>query len=530
MRQYDPENLIRPRFMGRLPHLASYKYYGGIAKRGMIWSLTQEGVNLLLTLPTLIILARLLSPKEFGIAAAASFFIQLANRLTKFGFNTALLRMKTIRPEHASTVFVVSIAMGVLSWIVLSAAAPWVGEFFRSPETTQVLPVAALTFVISSFGTVPAALMSRAFIIGPRTIIDWLGTVTYTVSTVTLAWLGFSFWSLVYGELLRTTITVVAVSYCAGWPMSIRFSRAAIDDMLSFGMGIYAKRVLEYAALNADSLVVGRILGVASLGLYDKAFGSMTKVVGWLTLAGPSIAFRIFVLVQADSERFRAAYRKLLLSVTLVGYPCLTWFILVAPSLFLVGFGERWVPASYAFQILCVTGMMKLLNAYASVAMQAKDLIWTEVSRQLGYLVLLIVGVAIGARWGVTGAAGGVLIATVAMSVVMHELLRRTGALTWSDVLVPQLPAVTGSAGVSVTVLLVGWLFAPLSPSPWQFLLIKGAAAAAFYVAYLLKGPFPEMQALVWETVEDLGPKFPWLGRVRRNSTEKSGARATLAS
>jgi PST family polysaccharide transporter len=419
--------------------------------------------------------------------------------------------------------------MGVLSWVVLASAAPWVGAFFRSPETAQVLPVAALTFVISSFGTVPSALLSRALIIGPRTVIDWLGAVTYTVSTATLAWSGFSFWSLVYGEVLRSLVTTAAVIYCTGWTMSFRFSRPALDEMFSFGMGIYAKRLLEYAASNADSLVVGRVLGVASLGLYDKAFGSMTKVVGWLTLAGPSIAFRIFVLVQADTERFRAAYRKLLLSVTLVGYPCLTWFILVAPTLFLVGFGERWVPASYAFQILAVAGMMKLLNAYASVAMQARDLIWNEVSRQIGYLVVLVVGVAIGTRWGVSGAAAGVLVASVMMWVLMHELLRRAGPLTWRDLLAPQIPAVFGCIGISATVAVVDWSVQALAPRPWQVLAIKGVAAGIFYAAYVFKGPFCETQTLVSETVEDLIPHIPWIAS-RRKSTKPNSAGATLAS
>ena len=140
--------------------LTERRSYAPIAKRGFLWGLGQEAFNELIHIPTLVVLARLLSPYEFGITAAAGFFVSFANRFTKFGFNVALVRMKHVEPAHSSSVFVISVGMGLVSWAALTFGSPWIGRFFDSPEAGQVLPIAAFTFVIAAVGTVPSAMMT----------------------------------------------------------------------------------------------------------------------------------------------------------------------------------------------------------------------------------------------------------------------------------------------------------------------------------------------------------------------------------
>ena len=146
-----------------------------------------------------------------------------------------------------------------------------------------------------------------------KTVVDWSGTLTYSVVAVALAWNGWSFWSLVYAELARTTVLTTAYLCLGRWRPSVRFSSTAMREMLSFGIGIYAKRLLDYGTQNLDNLVVGRVLGLTALGLYDKAFNTVNKIASRLTLNGPNVTFRIFALIHEDRERFRRAYRKVLL-------------------------------------------------------------------------------------------------------------------------------------------------------------------------------------------------------------------------
>jgi O-antigen/teichoic acid export membrane protein len=137
------------------------KFYGRAALVGVVWSWLASVGTELMWLPTAMITARLLTPQDFGITATASFFIQLATRLTQFGFNAALLRMKQVDEEHSSTIFVMNVAMGAASWLVLAVSSPFIADFFHSPATGQILPIAALSFLAVPFGTVPSALLMR---------------------------------------------------------------------------------------------------------------------------------------------------------------------------------------------------------------------------------------------------------------------------------------------------------------------------------------------------------------------------------
>ena len=185
------------------------------------------------------------------------------------------------------------------------------------------------------------------------------------------------------------------------------------EDILSFGLGIYVKNLLEYCTQNIDNLIVGRVLGMTSLGYYDKAFNTVTKLSERISLGGPGVSLTAFALMQDDLPRFRRAYRKVILSVSLVGYPVLAGMAVVADELVEVMFGSRWQPAALPLQILCVAAMLRQVSFYASSATQAQGYIWSEVKRQALAVVLAVVGVAWLSRWGIAGAAVGVLLSVV---------------------------------------------------------------------------------------------------------------------
>jgi PST family polysaccharide transporter len=293
------------------------------------------------------------------------------------------------------------------------------------------------------------------------------------------------------------------------WP-SLRFSRAAAMEMVSFGVGVYAKNLFDYASQNFDNLVVGRVLGVEALGYYDKAFSLMARVVGRINLAGPSVSFRVFAVIHEEAERFRRAYRKVILSITFFGYPLLTGMMVAGPQLIEVLFGRRWMSVTAPFQILCVAAMLRLLNTYASTATQAKGQIWSEVKRQAFFVTVLVVAVFAFSRWGIAGSAFGVLVATVIMTVLLQTLVRRLASLTWGDLFVPQVPAVVCSAGVAVVIVIVrGAVRSALhSPSALVILTACFVATSIYYLAFGLLAPFTELRAVVHETAQDLAPRF----------------------
>ena len=501
------------------------RFYGALAKIGLVWGLVREGGNSLLLLPSAIILARLLSPEEMGIAAAAFFFMSLCTRLTQFGFGVSLVRTKDLTPDHVSSVFVSSLAMGLVAWAALRLGAPAAGAFLRSADAAAILPVAAWTFLIMPFGTVPTALLSRDMRYRDSSSSDWFATFIESATAIVLAWNGWSYWSLVYGRLAGDGSRALCRAGMTRWRPRLRFYAAAMRDTFSFGVGVYAKNLLDFTAQNVDNLIVGRVLGMTALGFYDKAFQTMHRFTMRIAIGGPSVSFRIFALIHEDPERFRRAYRKVILSITLLGFPIITGMIIAAPQLIEVLFGRQWLPAVLPFQILCVAAYGRLLNSYASTATQAKGQIWSEVRRQALFSAVLIGAVWALAHYGVAGAALGVLLATCAMTAMLQALILRLSGMTWRDLVEPQLPGVICSAGLAVVVVLSqAAIYAIGDPGALVVLAVSAAAGGLFVLAFLLWVPITEVRLVVEESVADLVPQLSkWLPRrISKNAAPAS--------
>ncbi|HEY0872611.1 MAG TPA: lipopolysaccharide biosynthesis protein [Vicinamibacterales bacterium] len=483
------------------------KHYGRTAKVGAVWSLLRRGGQELVAIPTSAVMARLLVPEEFGVAAAASFFILLATRLTQFGFNAAIVRVKELRPEHASSVFAVNLAFGVAVYLALFGAAPYIGQFLRSPEAGALLPHAALVFLITPFGTVPSALIARRLQFRYMAVGDWTDTTVGAIASIVLATYGYGYWSLVYGQLAGTALRVMVKMYLSGWRPSVWVSAAALRELLSFGLGLQTKRLFEFATNNLDTLVVGRVLGMAPLGVYDKAFTTMNRLVNRLTLG--DVYFRIFSIIHEEPLRFRRAYSRLVLSVSMLGLPAFAVAIVVARPLFLLMYGDNWLAAVVPFQLLCAGGMLKLFNAYASQANEASGNIWGQAWRQGFGTVCIVVGALVGARvGGVVGAATGVAIGMAILTYAIQALVRRTTGLTWAEMLRPQVPAVTCTLILVGILLGVGRLLTLVNPDPsaWQLLALQAAAALVVYTIFVLASPFRDLAEVVDETAHQLLP------------------------
>lgn len=483
--------------------------YGKVTRTGVLWSLLSRGLNEVIAIPTSMVLARVLTPHDFGIAAATAFFVQMATRMTNFGFNTALVQLKAVNHSHTSTIFLVNLSTGVVAWSGLTLAAKPLGELFGSAEATATLPVAAFAFLIGPLGSVPSALLIRDLRYREAMMLDTVGATVAAVVSIALALTGYGFWSLIYGQLTSIAVATAARIAVTKWSPQLSFSWDALKQLLSFGIGIHTKRILDTAALSIDNLVVGRSLGLNALGLYDRAFSTMNRVTTALGSAAPAVSFRVLALIADDPSRFRSAYRKISLVSTMIIYPSLTFLIVLAPEIFLVMFGPQWTAATQPFQILCVAGALKSINALASTASQSRGFVWGEVSRQIAYLTTIVAAVGIGSLWGLSGAAIGVLLATIMMTAAMHHYLLKTTSVSWSDLFASQLPAVTFSSGLGLV--LVGVRFAAQSLTPLALIGLAVFVSTVLFVGFLRWNPSAELRDVAHETTVELMPRLSGL-------------------
>ena len=284
-------------------------------------------------------------------------------------------------------------------------------------------------------------------------------------------------------------------------------TRRGLAETVPFGMGVYAKRLLTYAAENLDSLIVGGMFGVTALGFYDKAFNAADNLSNRLSF-GSSVMFRIFAVIQEERERFVRAYTKVVLAGTLATLPIFAGLIVAAPQFIVVVFGEKWLPAVVPFQLLCGAGALRLVSGYASSAVQASGQIWGEVWRKVTQVVL-IVGLLFAFRsWGISGAAFSVFMATLLLAVMMQGLVRRVVGLSWRELVTPILPSVLAATGTAAIVGAVTFAASWLAPGTrdWLLLLLQTLGGGLFWAAFIIFVPFSTLQGVVDEVIDDVIP------------------------
>ena len=482
--------------------------YGKTAKVGVVWSFAQKAISQFSDLLASIVLARLLTPADFGIAAATGFFLRFANKIANFGLGGALLRLKEMRPEHVSSVFVVNLIVGVASWLCLTLSAPALASVFREPEIGPALRVAAIVYLVLPFGTGQVAAISREMRFRHAAMIEWAYSAVFVVVALPLAWMGFGFWSLIYAQLGANIVQALTKVYLGGRQPRLKFSRQALRETIPFGAGLYAKRLLAFGAEYLDSLIVGRLLGMASLGLYDKAFNTVGRVSERLN--PPIVFLRIFTLIQNDTNRLRRAYLKACMAATFIGFPTFAALIVIAPQLVEVLYGRQWLPAVVPFQILCVAGACRVTLAYASAAIQAAGQIWSETWRQATYVILIVVGVSGFATWGIMGVAVGVALATGCMMILMQGLVCRVTGLRWTELMRAQVPGLVGAAVITASLLATEFLMRLVISTvrPWQLLLAQLATGSLTMLVFILYGPFGSIREIALETLQEFAPNF----------------------
>ena len=504
------------------PPQAKRESYGKKAKVGALWSVGRESVTQLIGIPTALILARLLSPADFGIAAAATFFIQLGKRLGNMGLNTALVRMKDVREEHRATVFTINLVFGIVAWAVLMVTAPRIGAFYGDPRVTEAVRLASMIFLVNFFGAVEYAVLQRDMKFKEMALVEWTQPVVFLPVSVGLAWAGWGFWSLLLGQVISNAASTGSKIYFGRWRPSLAMTRTGIAETIPFGMGVYAKRLLTYAAENLDSLVVGGLFGVTWLGYYDKAFNAADNLSNRLSV-GSTVMFRIFAIIREERERFVRAYSKVVLAGTFATLPVFAGLLVAAHEFVTVVFGDKWAPAVVPFQFLCAAGALRLLTSYASSAVQASGQIWGEVWRKVAQ-VALIVGLVYAFRgWGIQGAAFGVFLASLILTLLMQGLVGQIVGLTWKEMSAPLLPSVLAAG---VTALVVGMVTAAArswSPAPqdWLILILQVVAGGVSWIAFALFAPFRSLQRVVDEVIEDMVPRVVrrYVDRIRRRPT-----------
>jgi PST family polysaccharide transporter len=494
--------------------------YNRDVKTGMAWGVLERGGVQFCKFLASIALARLLSPSDFGVLGLSVLFTGVSGSISNLSFGMAIIQRDEVRPDHYATLFVTQLVINTCVFLGLVSISPYVGAYFGNPLVGSVLAVSSLNFLIRVIGGCPSATLRRGRGFRMLSISNVLDAFIDLGIAVLLAMLGFGVWSLVYGALAGALVSNIYLVHASGWRPSLRVSRVAFKEMFGFGAGVSLSEFLTDAADRAANFVIGKVLGTAALGYFEKGQSLMSRPLRDLGRRTQRVLFPVFARIRHEPGRFRAAIRRTIMTVSVIGYPVFVTLIVLAPQLIHVLFGEQWAPAVVPFQILCVTGLPRLILQVMIMATFVTGSSRTEVKRRMVMAILTLAGSIVGVQWGLAGVATAVTLVTIFGLVSAIWQVHRLGLVRpLADVLKPQSIPFAGAL-LMVAAERAGQAWAlSLGLNPFAVLAVSLPIGAATYVAALAVMRDEHLTRLVTELTGDLAPvtsRVPMLGMLAR--------------
>jgi O-antigen/teichoic acid export membrane protein len=435
----------------------------GLAKQsvvGMFWTALSMGALAVAELVALLVLARLLSPNEFGLYSAALIVIKFSAIFQGLGIAPAIVQRPVLEERHLRVGFTLSCLLGLAVSALVWVMAPAFADLLRLAELAPVVRAICFVFLFQGLSMVAQASAQRALRFRWLALVDACAFAAgYVVAGPILAWLGFGIWALVGAFLIQQIISMITLIAGQPHPMWPLLERRAIVELLYFGSGFTIARVCNYLATQADRLVVGRWLGADALGLYGLSSQLMTTpavIVGQIL---DRVLFPTMALVQAEPARLARAYRSAISGCALLVLPASVVVAIVAPELVLVILGRGWEGVVAPLQILAFSMLFRTSYKLSDSVSRATGTVYARAWRQAVFTVGVFVGSLIGQLWGVEGVAFGVSVAFAVNFFLMAQLSLRVTEMTWSEFVGAHLPglALAGVVGTGVWAL-VEWL------------------------------------------------------------------------
>lgn len=489
-------------------------------KSGMVWGVLERGGVQFCKFVAGLALARILSPTDFGILGLSVMFTGVSGSVANLSFGMAIIQRDDVRPDHFATLFVTQLVMNSTICLALLTLSPYVGAYFGNPLVGSVLAVSSLNFLIRVLGGCPSAMLRRGRGFRALSLSNVIDAAVDVCVSVVFALLGFGVWSLVYGALSGALVSNLYLVYASGWRPSLRVTRTAFNEMFAFGAGISISELLTDAADRGANFVIGKVLGTATLGQFEKAQSLMNRPLRDLGRRAQRVLFPVFARIRHEQGRFRAAVRRTVMTVSFIGYPLFVSLIVLAPQVVYVLLGDQWGPAVAPFQILCLTGVPRLLLQMLVTATFVTGSANEEMKRRAMMAVVTLAGAALGVQWGLPGVAVAITVVTLlGLTSALWQVHRLQLLRPWADVLKPQSIPMAGAILMAVAERAAQAWALSIGLNPFAVLVVSIPIGCTAYLAAIALLRDESMTRLLSELRGDLMPvteRVPMLGTLAR--------------
>ena len=389
--------------------------------RGAFWALAERLGTQAVGFAVTVVLARLLTPSDYGVVGMLAVFLSVSQLFIDSGFGSALIRKKDRSEDDYATVFWFNLVISLICYAVLFCAAPAISVFYRMPILTSLLRVVGLNLVIQALYTIQVTRMTASVNFKVQAKVAILSCAAGGCVGIALAYLGFGPWALVGQSLSGVVVAGSAYWLLSGWRPRCAFSRTVFRELFGFSGKILLSSILHTVYVNISPLIIGRRYSAQDLGYYSRG-DSLAQLPGGIfqgTLG--RVVFPVLASIQDDEPRLRAAYNKYLRLATSVVAPAMLLLAACSQPLVTLLIGEKWLPCVPYLQLLAIGWMVDpiiVINLNILYVKGRSDVVLRlEIVKKIIAIAIVVTAVRFGVIWL---CVGRVLYGFIALYLNLH--------------------------------------------------------------------------------------------------------------
>lgn len=429
----------------------------------LAWRAAADWTSQILSWASLLIIVRLLTPADFGVVAMAVVFFPYLRYLGEFSVPQIVITIRDLSELQIAQLNTVAVLLGVASFGLAVLVARPIAWFFRIPKLATVVIVTCIALIPMGARAVPEGLMKKEMQFKTLSLFDALRDIVAAIATLALAWAGFGYWALVWGNVIGTTarsiLILITRHHSFAWPRM-----GSLREALIFGWHVLVSTVAWNAYERLDNLTAGRMLGQIALGFYGMAWSLANVPIEKLTSLVTTVIPTYLAAVQNDPPALRRYLRTLTETLALASFPSIIGLGLVARELIPFAMGKKWEGAALPLEILsayaALRSIVALLPKVLTAVGKARFVMWND----LAALVILPIAFFIGAHWDIAGIAWGWVAAYPLVAFPLYWKTFKTIQMDPGDYFRSVRPALDSSLAMIFAVVLLKWQLADRGP------------------------------------------------------------------
>lgn len=323
------------------------------AVKGMLWSFIERFGSLLILFVSNVVLARILSPDEFGIVGILMAFILFSSILTDGGLGNALIQKKNLTNDDCSTIFFSNIVVAIVCYLILFFSADFIADFFSLPQLSSLMPVIGLVVIFDALSAIQNNLLVKEINFKRIAFVKVMAAFVSSTAAVIMAFCGYGVWSLVVQYILNSITKAVLLWTAAAWLPTLTFKWESFRTLFGYGSKLLIAYLLSEVYRQAQVVVIGRFFPARQVGLFSQAKHLQDVPITTILTVVNQVTFPVFSKIQDDMSLLVKGLSRSIKLLTFINFPLMAMLIVCAEPIFMLLFGEKWIDAVLYFQWLC---------------------------------------------------------------------------------------------------------------------------------------------------------------------------------